>query len=439
MKVLIIDAWTPLHIGNAVLLSNTINLAKKGLGPLTQIEISGFLPETIEPYTKLNTCEYLYSTYLQCHIKNKYLRYSINRIIKIEWGLWKLLIKWLFATSKFLQLKFNPLLVTLLVKRRKTVKAYMSADIIISSSGEGINENHGFLDKSIFFYQFSLMLAKKLVFFPQSFGPVFNEKYKQDLVEIFKKCSLVIPRDEFSGKFLIDLGIGNNKQISVVPDVGVLQNYIDDKEVLKGLIDNKHLLENNNRLVGISVSRWVDRNEKGSSTNYINGILEFIDYLLVNGYSILFLPANFPYYKGMKSKQIDETFLKEIYQPLKNEKLGILNKSCTPEEFKGILSMLYAFVTTRMHTSILSTMALTPTITIATQIKLRGFMRNIGQEDYVIDMQEAKGSKIIERFNNVVENRDSIIKSLREKRKFVQKEANKTASLLSKCTQNNNK
>lgn len=438
MNILIIDAYTPYHIGCGALLNNSIKLIKQAFN-MPQIKISGFLPKTIEQYTKLQTVPWLYYTYFPFDIKNRIVLLIVNNLLSIEWGVWKNLVKAYFFLSNKHKLKFNPLLLTILPKRRHVVKAYMNADVIISISGEGTNENLGFLDKYIFFYQFTFMLGKKLVFCPQSIGPVFSAKYRRELQDIFNRCALVIPRDEFSHQFLNYLGLKKKKQVETIPDIVVLQDFVTRKEAKKILLHNEKIkMDNNSKFVGLSISRWIDRNtcKKQNPINYIEEITKFITHLIKQGYLVLIMPANFAYYEGMDGVQIDSTFCTHLCQQINDSRVRVLTRQYTPEEYKGILSLLTAFITTRMHTSILATMALTPTITIATQSKLRGYMRNIDQEYYVVDVEESNASKLAEKFNHLIINRNFIIKSLGQKRKRIQKDALKIIKLLNDCIDN---
>lgn len=438
MKILIIDAYTPDHIGCGALLNNSIKIIKQAFDK-PQIEISGFLPKTIEQYAKLRTLPWLYYTYFPFEIKNRIALLVINNLLSIEWVVWKHLIKAYFFISNKLKFKFDPLLLTFLPRRRQAAKAYMNADVIISISGEGMNENLGFLDKYIFFYQFALMLGKKLSFFPQTIGPVFSEKYKRKARDILNQCALVVPRDEFSYQFLNNLGLKKGKQVGVIPDVGILQDYIFKEEARQILLNIERIkMDSNSKIIGVCISKWVDSDtrEKQNSLNYTAEITKFITYLIELGYLVLIMPANYAYYEGMDGPQIDSILCTNICQQINDTRVNILKRRYTPEEYKGILSLLDAFITTRMHTAILATMALTPTITIATQSKLRGYMRNIDQENFVIDMNEVNVSKLVEKFNELLINRNSIIKSLEQKRKHIQKDVLKIIKFLNDCIDN---
>ena len=135
-------------------------------------------------------------------------------------------------------IEYTPLVFTFSPRRREVVKAFMKADIIINISGESINENNGFLDKYLFFYYFALCLKKKLIFFPQSIGPVYSKRLRRDLRWIFDNSTLVIPRDEPSYDFLKELGIVSVEKIKIIPDVAVTQDYINHAEALVLLKEN---------------------------------------------------------------------------------------------------------------------------------------------------------------------------------------------------------
>ena len=436
MKVLIIDVWTPFHIGNAALLSNSLNLIKRSID-VSKIEVSGFLPKTIEEYSGLKSSQYLRYSYLPCDVKNKIARFVLNKFLRIEWEIWKHLMTSVFNFSKKCGIVFNPLSFTIFPQRRKTVRSYIAADLVVSISGEGINECHGFLKNFIFFYEFALMLNKKIVFFPQSFGPVFSIKHRKELLNIFNKSSLVVPRDEPSFNFLKDLGIEKQKQIGIIPDVAVLQEFINRKEAAEILSHNEGIdIDGISKIVGVSISRWTDSNQAKNNFDYVNEIKKFIYHLVESEYMVILMPANFAYYDGMDSIQIDSTFNNHLCKQINSQNVKVLSRQYTPVEYKGILGLLEAFITTRMHVAILSTMVLTPTITIATQIKLRGYMKNIGQENNVIDIQEASVSRLIEKFDDLIMDHDAIVHHLTQQREVIQKDALRMIDLLKCCAEN---
>ncbi len=431
MKILLIDVWSPSHIGMAALIDNSLKFIKESL-PEAEILISACFANSVQKYTGLKTVPYLLYRYTPEEISNKLLRKAINFSLRYTEKLWRSIMKLSYKLSLIMGVKYNPLVFTFSPRRREVVKAFMKADIIINISGESINENNGFLDEYLFFYYFALRLKKKLIFFPQSIGPVYSPKLRSSLRWILDNCALVIPRDEPSYDFLKELGVVSAKKIQIISDVAVTQDYINRKEALTLLKENNISIDENSKVVGIAVSRWIDKREEENRFrfNYIEEIKKFIGYLTEDDYRVILFPANFPSYKGQTGPQIDSIICNKIFEEMKNHYLYCLSRQYNPCEYKGILSLLTVFISTRMHLTIFATMALTPTICIATQLKLRGYMKNVNQEDYVIDIKDANKDNLISSFNKILENGESVREDLEKQRDIIQKRASRIKELL---------
>ena len=98
--------------------------------------------------------------------------------------------------------------------------------------------------------------------------------------------------------------------------------------------------------------------------------------------------------------------------------MKLLSNLHSPSELKGMLGELDLFITTRMHVSILSTMRGTPTVTVNTQPKLKGYMGMIAQEKWSCEIADFTVDKakqlVVDILANTEQVRESLVKARSE-------------------------
>ena len=142
-----------------------------------------------------------------------------------------------------------------------------------------------------------------------------------------------------------------------------------------------------------------------------------------DGKIILFSP-NMPY----KNETSDYELSEKLYLSISNrECVVLLKKNYSPREFKGIQGELDLFITTRMHSSIMSTMIGTPTISIITQPKLYGYMQMINQENMAISVQDFTLKKAQDMVTTSINEKENIMKNLIESYNRVGKDSLKAS------------
>jgi polysaccharide pyruvyl transferase WcaK-like protein len=393
-KILLMDAFSTIHVGNGALLENTILLCKKAYGNDCKIAIIS---------TDTETCRLKYSNLYENIFFYNYER-GKSKFYKLKW----LLKQVLFILMQIINLKtINLPLSSLPAKKiqKDTLEAIENADICISLFGEGIKNS---TSKSLPFWLFTFWLAiqkkKDFIVFPQSIGPLTKNWAKKLVYFVLKDAKLIAGRDKPSFEFLQQLGFDKDK-IMYVPDVAIQQQ--------KGSADiQKYLKNKNKKIIGITISD-APVDEVGKKVNFIKEITPQIEKLDKDKYQILIMPSN--YIKNGISK--DYQLCLDLKERLsKTFEVGILeNRPYFPDEYSALLSQLEFFVTTRMHVMILATTMYTPTIAIYTQHKIMGYMENINMEKYCIKYE--KLNTIYNLSQEIIENRDAIVKKLKQENK----------------------
>lgn len=398
-KILLMDAFSTLHVGNGALLENTILLCKKAYGEDCSISIIS---------TDTETCNLKYDNLYE-HIFFYKFEKGKSRFYKFKW----LSKQIFFMLMHSINLKtFNVPLHKLPATKvqRDTLKAIEDSDVCISLFGEGIKNS---TSKSLPFWLFTFWLAiqkgKDFIVFPQSIGPLTKNWAKKLVHYVLKDAKLLVGRDKPSYEFLQQLSFDKNK-IMYVPDVAIQQQKGNAN--IYDYFDNK-----TKKLIGITISD-APADEVGEKVDFIKEISPQIELLDKEKYQILIMPSNYikngvseDYQLCLELKnRLSETFEVNILE----------NRPYFPDEYSALLSELEFFITTRMHVMILATTMHIPTIAIYTQHKLMGYMQNINMEHYCIKYE--KLNTIYDLSQEIVQNRDEMVKKLKSENEKLKKE-----------------
>jgi polysaccharide pyruvyl transferase WcaK-like protein len=387
-KILLMDAYSTIHVGNGALLDNTIKLAKLGF---TDSDITIFS-------TDIETCKLQYKDVYKPMYG--YFWRGLSGAKKYFWA-FKQVLHIMVQYINEITVKISPEKLAFNNDQKIALKKMMEADICISLSGENINDT---FYQALYFWLFSYWLVirkgKKFVLFPQSIGPLNNKLNRWMVYNCLKNASLLVGRDQKSYETLVSLGLDKDK-IMFVPDVAIQQDVKEDINI------HKYFNNENKKVIGVTVSKIpseiktdVDYTEK-----VYNALVSSVD---KNKYKILLMPSN--YIKDGVSE--DYKLCTALKERLSNnfEVAIIENKPHFSDEYKSLLLQLEFFISTRMHVSILATSGYIPTIAINTQHKIRGYMENIDMGKTCIDMD--KLDELSELICIVMNNRKSISDNL---------------------------
>jgi len=416
VNILITDALSAQHVGNAALVDSTLEQLKTKF-PQAQFTILAFDPASIADLCGRRTIETLMGKSLAGYSRLKKAGWIIRE------SLWTFLNTLNFGILKRMHLFINPYIYSFSSQRRSAIKAYLDADIVISISGEALQDR---LWKSIPFFLHGYWMAHKMgkvvAIFPQSIGPIKKKFVKCMVRHVLNQCDLVFPRDYLSFRTVEQLGI-HTKRAYLIPDVAVNQAYVSSSKA-KQLLRANGVKLSRRPLVGITISEC---KEKGYQQCLL--VIKDLCYFItedMEGTVVLFSP-NMP----LRGETCDWELAQALYQALLiKENVGLLSSTYTPREFKGMLGELDLLISTRMHASILATMMGTPTITINTQPKIRGYMELIHQEARACEIKDFTIEKAKELVEDTLRDNNQVRLSLGRTGREVRRRATMASELL---------
>lgn len=392
-KILLIDAFSTLHVGNGALIDNTYKLCKQYLGE--DIEILSIDAPTNEgrfPVVLTDIFTGYGGTFAQ----------KLGKALSII----------IFCCAEYINtILFNEKIRFPWTKPFKDFLAAVDrADICISLSGETINDHyrpHMYL--RLLTYYLAILKGKKFIVFPQSIGPVFRPLSKWLLRKTLGKAHTIFARDLPSYALAKDLWAGAQVSIAFCPDVATTQESTQQPLPMS---DQK-------KTIGLTVSD-IPRAEMSVKNDYLPEFMDVIaDTLDKDAFNILIMPSN--YRHGSYSEDYVTCLKAKAILEEKGFTTSILpNRIIHPDMYQGLQKSLYAFLSTRMHVGILATSAGTPTLMINTQHKIRSYMSLIGMEDFTVELNQLKS--IPEKLSRIIRDNDEIRQQLKNGNEHLRKQ-----------------
>ncbi len=293
---------------------------------------------------------------------------------------------------------------SLILKSNHRLKTIVDADIIGDiKGGDSFSDLYGF-QRMVFetIPNFIvIMLGKRIVLFPQTFGPYKNYISKIIAAYILKKSNCIMARDNKSMDVALSLlkGSTHNRRVTLCPDVA----FSLDVEVPRNIAvypDNS--IFNTNGIIGINVNGllynggYTRNNMFKLSINYKDFILELTQKLLNNFEANLILVPHT--YAPPGSVESDNDACKKVYESLSKDfqrrvfhVIGEYNQS----EIKNIIGECDFFIGSRMHACIAALSQGIPTIGIAYSRKFVGVFDTVGVASLVVDARSIEYEKAI--------------------------------------------
>lgn len=307
-----------------------------------------------------------------------------------------------------------------------------NADVVIHApGGPAIGDIYS---NAEYAYLFRLLLTKRLgkkyFFYAPSMGP-FHNKLRNILRRyILSTASGITFREEISGNYFDKLI--PKKKYKVTLDAA-FQNAIDMKknEELFDLYDElKMFMRKYKKIVGITITdlQWnplyKEKVETGQKiTCCFNN---FIDWLVLNGYGIVFIPQLF-------GVQNDYNYMNSFLR----EGTLIIDDKHDSYFQQYLISKLYAVVGMRYHSNIFSCKMGTPFVSISYEQKMEGFMKKVSLANYCINIEDLDEEILIRKFNDLVRDYHSYSNYLKDLRVELKQKSAETTDYLLNIMKNN--
>ncbi len=237
----------------------------------------------------------------------------------------------------------------------------------------------------------ALLLGKKLVLFPQTYGPYRSSAAKAIARFIVKRAKYVLSRDEAGINQIRDL-VGNayGERIFFCPDVAFSMPPKSPSRVAISPPLSKGT--SRPKIVGFNINGLVyhggyNRNNmfelRYDYRSFVHKLARRI--LKVTNFDVLLVPHTFAPNGHVES---DPAACKAVFVSIPDEfreRVHMVTEEYDQSEIKGIIGLCDFFIGSRMHACIAALSQSIPTIGIAYSQKFKGVFGSVGLDDMVLD------------------------------------------------------
>lgn len=267
------------------------------------------------------------------------------------------------------------------------VKAAATSDLVVSTGGGYMYARGGLGGyQNLLFVLFPLVIAERegvpLIFAPQSYGPFATTLQRMLVRRVLDRALLVLAREETSVELLVDAGVPR-AAITPAVDSGFAFRT-DERSTLRADFG----VAASEMLIGMTARAWL---EPDAQTAYERALAATIDHLQADGTRrVVLIP------QVMTNDLTDDDRIVQrriagfcVTDPLRVEELR------DHYELMALYRELDMLIGTRFHSVIFSLISGVPCVGIAYEHKTRGIMRELGLEQWVIDIEAVTPASLI--------------------------------------------
>lgn len=411
MKILIPYVYTRENNGDAAILSVLISTLKR-IFPKAEYKISSM--ERIEDQPDFegvpNSTSFL-----------SILTVEQNRVKRLIFTIYALKASFLYVLAYKL---FGTRLRWMLTRDlQNVIDSIIDADLLVLVGGGYLKGLKYFLENiSFIILVFPLFLAtvlnKKIVLHSQSIGPFENNFQRFVIGYLLNRTDLIFAREQITIDLLLSFGVRKEKIVKTV-DAGFL--FESDTKVTIPDIGKP-----NGKRVGITVSnKWYP--EKKKQEIYESSMAQFADYVIKKGFTVVFIPQ----VTTNILEDDDRRVSKRVYEKMKdNSNAHYLGEEYNHYEIKSLYKTVDYVVGTRFHSVIFSLASFVPAIAIEYEHKTSGIMRDLELSKRVIKLTELEVPRLCRMFDDLVAERSSYEKLLKQRIPEYKKEAEHMEQLI---------
>jgi len=282
------------------------------------------------------------------------------------------------------------------------------------------------------------LMGRPFMFFNGGVGLIYNRLSKYCMKYVCDAMDLITVRDELSERNLRSLGITKPIYIGADSTFGLTERLV------AGVKKYERYTQAEKPKVGINVRYWIYKLEEipqknrvlcekfgGSSSDFANFRKEIagtIDYLKQKwGAAIFFFPMSF-----LKAKDDYDVELSEEIAHLSSDwnDITVIRNECRHLEMINNVREIDVMIGMRLHALVFAAMLNIPILAISYDPKVDAFMKLIGQEEYLVNMNEVTREVLCKKIDELWEHREVIKKQLEERVSRLASESKKSAQLM---------
>lgn len=284
----------------------------------------------------------------------------------------------------------------------------------------------------------SKLMGTPVMYFNGGVGLIYNRLSKYYMKRVCNAMGLITVRDELSKRYLTLVGI--TKPIYVGADSVFA---LTEQSIAEAKKYEKHTITEKPQ-VGVNVRPWLYKIEDippknralcgnfgGSSSDFVNfrkNLAGTIDYLKQEkGATVTFFPISFWKAKDEHDVELSE----EIAQLLSDwDGVTVIRDECTYLKMINQIKQFDLVIGMRLHALIFAAMLNIPMLAISYDPKVDAFMKLIGQEEYLVSINEVTKEVLRKKINLLWEHREVVAKQLEKRVPEIASKSESSAELM---------
>ena len=267
------------------------------------------------------------------------------------------------------------------ISNHKYVKALKNSDIIIACPGGYLHDANYSIVTLIFNFLLCLRSKKKLIYAPQSIGPIYNPIFRKCIAYILKKADAIFTREKYSYEYCIsDLAIPPEK-VRTLMDMAFYFNTTSIPKLQNPLPSN---------YVATTLIHWLYPKEEKPGHKYhqyLTAIAKAFEHIVLTSNNDIIILKQIEDFGEDRGDDILFDEIDSYINPIIKHRIHYIHEFLSPDEMRGIISKANYFIGSRMHSNIFALSCNTPVIAISYQPKTAYIMQSLGLSKYVINIE----------------------------------------------------
>lgn len=414
-NILIVQNFNPNKGNNSVI--SAIMYALKD--DHVNIEITSAVPETAIPQYEVECYDWL--------VSYKNILYNKSKVKKVC----ALLREMMWVCYLFIWILFYKIHIVLWLpaRKKKTVKAYQRADIVVFPGGHSFTTMNGFaqvFSHCIGFY-FGKILGKKTMVYAHTIGPFqgcFSGIIKWMSMYVLKRTDLITVREKDSMKYM--------QGCNVVLTAETVFSIPTDMSLAKQVTEFDFLRKQGKMVVGLTIHHIYYKYFFGKE-EYIRHMVDILDMITINfDCNVLLIPM-----EANTGNYNDRHLAKELKEQMQNpEMFTIIEEDYEPSVTASIIANCDMFIGTKTHSIVYALKGEVPILCIAYQQKSNEFMNSYGVLENSINLKDIDRGRVLDIFTRMYNNLDTIRNTQKENNVIIRCKSLKNKELLLKLLDN---
>jgi colanic acid/amylovoran biosynthesis protein len=282
-------------------------------------------------------------------------------------------------------------------EKKRMFAAFADADMVLACGGGYIYSISPTWTGEGLFGWFTLMLLgcigaaimkKKLILLPQSIGPLQDSIQRRAVAFVLRRAESIYVREQISHE-TVRTSLQIDRAICS-PDLAFGARAVADS----------HNRNQNDPQVGMTLINWSGQNFVfHAQQEYETAMLGFIDALTEQNYRVVL----FAQCHGPSAAEDDRQTNLRLHARARNpHRVRVDNEYRAPDAQQMAYGQMDYFVGTRMHSVIMALNANIPAMAVGYLHKSLGMMREVGLEEYCVDIENVTMQILIQKFSVLV-------------------------------------